>query len=113
MIKLGIYAICLSLLAPTSAFADYFAFDRGNALYENCISSESVRVAFCLGSASAYLDMMQALGYFCPGYGRTVNRRQVFDVFTKFLKENPELRHQPAASLAVQAFTKGFGCKQQ
>jgi len=41
MIKLGIYAICLSLLAPTSAFAAYF-FDTGNDLYEKCRSSETV-----------------------------------------------------------------------
>ena len=107
MIKLGIYAICLSLLAPTSAFAAYF-FDTGNDLYGKCLSSEST---LCLGSASAYFEMMQELGYSCPGSGRT--RGKVADVLTKFLKENPELRHQSAASLAVQAFIKGFGCKRQ
>jgi hypothetical protein len=55
--------------------------------------------------------MMRALGYSCTGDNLT--RRQVADVFAKFLKENPESRQKPGPSLAIEAFSKGFGCKRQ
>jgi hypothetical protein len=55
--------------------------------------------------------MMRALGYSCPGNNPT--RRQVADVFVKFLKENPESRQKPGPTLAIEAFSKGFGCKRQ
>jgi hypothetical protein len=109
IIKLGIYAICLSLLAPSSAFA---YFDRGNMIYETCSSSGISKQLACLAAASAYYDMMQVLGYFCPNTDG-LNKEQVVDVLTKFLKENPELRNRSAASLAIQAFTRGFGCKKR
>jgi len=71
MIKLGIYAICLSLLAPTSASA-IPVFDTGNDLYETCSGSGiSPGRLFCLAVASAYFDMMLALGYSCALASRT------------------------------------------
>ena len=109
MIKLGIYAICLSLLAQTSAFA---YFDKDNDLYEKCSKSEGLDHIVCMSTASAYYDMIQELGYSCAS-ARGLTRQQVGDVLTKFLKENPELRHKTAASLAIQAFTKGFDSKKQ
>jgi hypothetical protein len=55
--------------------------------------------------------MMRALGYSCNG--EKVTRWQVANVFVKFLRENPESRQKPGPSLAVDAFSKGFGCKKQ
>jgi hypothetical protein len=100
--------VCLSLLAPTSSAFAYF--DTGNAIYDSC--SRSGAELYCLGAASAYYDMMRELGYSCPNIDG-LTKRQLSDVLTKFLKESPELRHQSAASLAIRAFTKGFGCKKQ
>jgi hypothetical protein len=48
-----------------------------------------------------------------PLTGDNLTRRQVADVFAKFLKENPESRQKPGPSLAIEAFSKGFGCKRQ
>jgi hypothetical protein len=53
--------------------------------------------------------MMRALGYSCTGDNLT--RRQVADVFVRFLRENPESRQKAGPLLAIEAFSKGFGCK--
>lgn len=99
--------LCLFSLVSIRA-AGYF--DTGNDLYERCIAADKTsNRQICLATASAYLDMMRALGYACTGDKLT--RRQVADVFVKFLRENPESRQKSGPSLAVDAFTKGFGCK--
>ena len=99
---------CLFLFVSTPAAA---YFDTGNEVYERCIAADKTKHQTCLATASAYFDMMRALGYSCSG--EKVTRRQVADVFVKFLRENPESRQKPGPSLAVEAFSKGFGCKKQ
>jgi hypothetical protein len=111
--KLDVRALALSgclfffVSTPASAY-----FDTGNEIYEKCIAADkSSKRLICLATASAYLDMMRALGYSCSDDELT--RRQVADVLAKFLKENPESRQKSGPSLAVEAFSKGFGCKKQ
>ena len=100
---------CLFLFVSTPAAA---YFDTGNEVYETCIAPDkSSKRLICLATASAYLDMMRSLGYACTD--DKLSRRQVADVLVKFLKENPESRQKPGPSLAVEAFSKGFGCKKQ
>jgi hypothetical protein len=100
---------CLFLFASTPAAA---YFDTGNEIYERCTAPDKTsKRQICLATASAYLDMMRALGYSCTGDNLT--RRQVADVFVKFLRENPESRQKSGPSLAIEAFSKGFGCKRQ
>jgi hypothetical protein len=97
---------CLFLFASTPAAA---YFDTGNEVYERCIASDKTsKREICLAAANAYLDMMRALGYTCSSDNLT--RRQVADVFVKFLSENPESRQKSGPSLAIEAFSKGFGC---
>jgi hypothetical protein len=101
--------LCLSPSVSTPAAA---YFDTGNQVYERCIAPDkTTKRQICLATASGYLDMMRALGYSCNDDKLT--RRQVADVLVKFLRENPELRQQSAPSLAIEAFSKGFGCKRQ
>ena len=100
---------CLFLFVSTSAAA---YFDAGNEVYEKCIAPENTsNRLICLATATAYLDMMRELGYSCTGDNLT--RRQVADVFAKFLRENPQSRQEPGASLAIEAFSKGLGCKKR
>jgi len=91
---------CLFLLVSTSAAA---YFDAGNEVYEKCIAPENTsNRLICLATATAYLDMMRELGYSCTGDNLT--RRQVADVFAKFLRENPE----PGKSQALHWLSKRF-----
>ena len=77
---------CLFSFASTPVAA---YFDTGNEVYERCIAPDKTpKREICLAMASAYLDMMRALGYSCTGDNLT--RNQVADVFAKFLKENPD-----------------------
>ena len=100
---------CSFLLVSTPAAA---YFDTGNEVYERCIAPDKTsKHQTCLATASAYFDMMRALGYSCNG--DKVTRRQIADVFVKLLRENPESWQKPGPSLAVEAFSKGFGCKKQ
>ena len=102
-------SVCLFSFVSTPAAA---YFDTGNEVYDRCIAPDKTsKREICLATASAYLDMMRALGYSCTGDNLT--RRQVADVFAEFLKENPESRQKPGPSLAIEAFSKGFGCKRQ
>ena len=102
-------SVCLFSFVSTPAAA---YFDTGNKVYERCIAPDKTsKREICLATASAYLDMMRALGYSCTGDNLT--RRQVADVFAEFLKENPESRQKPGPLLAIEAFSKGFGCKRQ
>jgi hypothetical protein len=102
-------SVCLFLFVATPAAA---YFDTGNEVYERCIAPDKTsKRQICLATASAYLDMMRALGYACTGDNLTL--RQVADAFVKFLKENAESRQKSGPSLAIEAFSKGFGCKTQ
>jgi hypothetical protein len=92
---------CLFLFVSTSAAA---YFDTGNEVYERCIAPDnSSKHQTCLTTASAYFDMMRALGYSCNG--DKVTRRQVADVFVKFLRENPTglVEQQKARKSAVDS----------
>jgi hypothetical protein len=104
-----VVSVCLFSFASSSAAA---YFDTGNTVYERCIAPDKTsKRQICLATVSAYLDMMRALGYSCTEDKLT--RRQVADVFVKFLRENPEFRQKSGPSLAIEAFSKGFGCKRQ
>ena len=99
---------CLFLFVTSAAAY----FDAGNEVYEKCIAPENTsNRLICLATATAYLDMMRELGYSCTGDNLT--RRQVADVLAKFLRENPQSRQEPGASLAIEAFSKGLGCKKR
>ncbi len=106
---LALSALLASLVsAPAPAY-----FDRGNEIYERCIAPDkTAKRQICLATASAYLDMMRAQGYSCTS-DDNITRRQVADVLLKFLRENPESRQKPGPTLAIEAFSKGFGCKRQ
>jgi len=102
-------SVCLFSFVSTPAAA---YFDTANEVYERCIAPDKTfKREICFATASAYLDMMRALGYSCTGDNLT--RRQVADVFVQFLRENPESRQKAGPALAIEAFSKGFGCKRQ
>ncbi len=103
-------SLCLFASGATPAMA---YFDTVNQIYERCIAPDKApKRQICLATASAYLDMMKALGYSCSE-DKNVTRRQVADVLLKFLRENPESRQKTGPLLAIEAFSKGFGCKRQ
>jgi hypothetical protein len=104
--RLAAFSAGLLLLLTGPAAATYF--DTGNELYERCLAALPSPRLTCMASASAFMDMMETLGYTCPS---GLTKGQVTDVLLKYLKDHPESRHKSAASLALEAYSTAFGCK--
>lgn len=99
----------LSLASPAIA-----GFDNGNELLERCTNNQEqwFNQGLCYGLISGYFDAMQ-IAYTCSKiktHGK-INRKQVVDVVTKFLQDNPADRHLPGVMLAYRAFYVAFDCK--
>jgi hypothetical protein len=101
LLALGALAV-----VPLNCHATYF--DTGNKLFEFCTEGDRIK---CLATVSGGWDMMTALGYECQDKG--VQRGQIADVVTKYMRENPHERHLPASFLIVLAGEKFFGCKRK
>jgi hypothetical protein len=103
------------------------AFFSGNELYAIC-TSVSER-AECIGYVEGVLDVADFEGIFyhgrynlhsfeggpphyvdewCQPWG--VTSQQAVDVVTMFLRDNPQIRHNRASTLVVQAMKKAFPC---
>jgi hypothetical protein len=83
-------------------------FDTGNQLYSNCTSDKSFELGVCIATVSGAYDMMSYLSLACGS--PKVTRRQVVDVIVQYLRNNPEKRHQPAATLILPAIAAAFPC---
>lgn len=101
LLSVASVAICASY--PATAY-----FDSGNSLQHVCSDKDRTTELVCTGVASAYFDMMVALGY--SGCRDGATRKQLKDVLLKYINENPEKRDLPSSFLAIEAFSKGLGC---
>ncbi|MBG6203068.1 hypothetical protein IWQ48_004225 [Labrenzia sp. EL_13] len=99
---------------PTAAQEARDRVDRflvGNQLFKACTSND---VMFCTGYIVGVKDGLAAPGAGsdwmngCIPEGATI--RQFKDVVVKYLKQNPELRHGPAAMLVINGIVQGFHC---
>jgi hypothetical protein len=86
-------------------------FQTGNELFALCNDRDPQQKAFCMGTASGYSDMLQAMRETCAD--KNVSQGQVSDIVVKFLRIHPELRNLGAASLARAALKEAFPCPQK
>ena len=85
------------------------AFVTGNDLYSWCKDENATYLdGACLGFIEGRWDLAGGLGLICGEKG--VTGRQVRDVVFRYLQIKPEIRHQPAASLVLQAVHDAFPC---
>lgn len=101
---------CLSI---DPAFSYSYLYD-GNQLWEECDGDLSGQWGLCSGYTAAVIDSHQALMskgkyLFCAPSDATL--RQFRDVVKKHLRDHPQDRHHPAASLVIQALREAFPCK--
>ena len=110
----------VALVSAGSAVADDEVYRAstwvtGNELKQHCRSDagdffQGVCSGFAIAVAQA-VSRSRFLGWrACFPYG--VTPRQLYDVMTKFLDENPELLHRSGGFLAAQAFGEAFPCSQ-
>ena len=83
-------------------------FQSGNTLYQSCISEEATQKTFCIGYLQGSVDMMEGAQACTPG---NMTGLQVKDIFTKYMRENPEFRDKRADHLMIVIFGTLYPCK--
>jgi hypothetical protein len=108
MTKWAILLLALLCSCPSGARATYFD-DNGNKYFNRC-AKESPDIV-CYATASAFRDMMYALGYKCKKE-EGITRQQVTDILIKYLRDHPADRNDVLAFSAIRAFEESLGCTQ-
>lgn len=98
-------ALLAALLTSTPVKA---VFDTGNELHGYCSSAKGEEMSFCLGLITGYYEGF-TISFSCKATEK-VTRGQLRDVVLKFLNDNPQDRHRPAAILAARAYLLAFSC---
>jgi Rap1a immunity proteins len=117
-------AIATVIIGMTTSGASGAPFLSGNELYTSCTSPADR--GECIGYVEGVLDTADFEGLFykgnsnlhaavegsnvewCPPPGITSG--QAADVATKFLRDNPQVRHDRASSLIAQAMKAAWPC---
>ena len=129
MKRLAVVTLAISVLAPGASLSEPLS---GNQLYAVCTSSDQATSAFCigyvigetegqfLGGLMLYLNShpesrdsdyndhaSRVFGYCVP---KNASNAQLRDVVVKFLRENPERRHETARFLVMESYVAAFPC---
>lgn len=91
------------------SYADFF---DGNKLYDTCSDEDSgVKVGMCIGYILGVVDLYEGTRNsfkMSKCINANVNGGQLQDIMLKYLKRNPETRHQPGALLIRNALNETF-----
>jgi hypothetical protein len=128
--KSGLAAVCCLLLAlspaPLSAEDESF-LATGNDFLSNCDASGDLKELVCLGYVRGYISGhisgTMSARYVISSWGRKTtdlpqsfclptnfDYKQVVDVVLRFLRDKPNLRHEPLGLLMHHALRTGFPC---
>lgn len=105
---LSCIAVALTIVAPAKADP------TGNDLYSMCsnpITGDLACSAFVSGFAfgmNGQANADEAMPLFC--YPQDAAMLQLAHVYRNYLTDNPELRHQPAVDLLVDAMHHNWAC---
>ena len=81
----------------------------GNKLHEFCTNNQMD--AFCSGYIIGAADVLSTLSTKRSCVPQGVNGEQVRDVVKRFLRLNPQVRHEPGAQVVAMALSDAFPCK--
>ena len=84
------------------------AFLDGNYLWEVCESENHEDRAHCMGVILGFTDALSEHDLIC--LEGAVTRQQVRDIFVKYLRVHPEIRHYRAYITARNAFIEVWPC---
>jgi archaeosine-15-forming tRNA-guanine transglycosylase len=102
-VKVALATIALWALSSTSVPADVY---DGNEITTLCRTDKEFVAGYVAGAVEK--TRKSSAVYCLPEKATVVQGR---DVFCKFLQENPEQRHRPAAELLDVAFGSVWPCK--
>jgi hypothetical protein len=104
--------ILLGTLCPLTALSQALTSDRiviGDQLFADCDDGgDTPNGDACLHYIAGVVDTLLMHKEICPPSGITI--AQLADIVTKYLRENPEVRHFTAASDATVALARVFPC---
>ncbi|MBA8881683.1 Rap1a/Tai family immunity protein [Phyllobacterium myrsinacearum] len=108
--RIALFAIACAA-SVNSAHAGFY---NGNDLYNVCKDNTKDEYILCLGytqgSADSF-DVIRLLSKKEPCLLSPISGEQVADVVTKYLKNNPDKRHEPGGFLVNKALTEAFCSK--
>lgn len=101
-------ALMCSALSLSGKAEEGGIFFSGNDIYSICIADSAMDHQLCRAYVAGAYDLWQELyGNLCtPDFKLS----QATDVFVKFLRENPEVRHLTGAALVVRALNSAYPC---
>lgn len=107
------FAIASILLLVQTMPARAQFFDTGSELLEYCSAGKRTPpMAYCLGVVSTIADSYEGdrSQDFCFSLPQGTTQNQLAAVVKKWLDQNPENLHMPAALLVQYAFFEAFPC---
>ena len=105
MKHLAISLAVLMLMWSGDAKAKKGFYESGNDLFTQCTSKNVAEEMACGGFITGVVDTSHLI---CPP--KTVNRGQLRDIVIKYLKENPQVRHNSGAGLVLASLITLFPC---
>lgn len=109
---LAILVILMVLALPARhASAQQVDLHSGHYVHQSCeLGKKSVpHEAFCIGFLIGTVDTLFRSGAICER--PNIDRNKAFEVIKRFLKDHPEDRELPAATLAAIALIEAFPCQ--
>ena len=108
--------LALAMVVMVSPAWGAVVFKNGNKLLSDCNESlGSHSEAFCIGYIMGVYDAIQSndgtLNGFTNCSGDFVVNGQIRDVVVKWLKDNPQHRHNGASGLISHALQEAFPCQ--
>lgn len=105
------------MLLTLTSVAVNAGFDSGNRLYEDCSGETYFNRGYCGGYIVGIVDTIESMqssgllpkNAMCIPEG--VTKGQLADVVTKYLADNPAIRHGDAGNLVPEALNAAFPCQ--
>lgn len=104
--RVGIALSLFLLVSPAAA-----SFNNGNKVLEQCQGGTDFHNGYCLGVVAGLADAISASHGQQICVPNTATLGQIRDVLIQFLRQYPDIRHQPAGLLAYAALLTAFPCR--
>jgi len=106
--------IFLIMLCPLTALSQALTSDmivNGDQLFSDCVNGgDAPNGNACLHYIAGAADVLLMHKEICVPSGVTIS--QLADIVTKYLRDNPEVRHFTAASSTTVALARVFPCNE-
>ena len=107
--KIAVLLLLLAFAFP--AVAEEKPYFSGQELLNDCTSKKALPRGFCIGFVNGLVNgyvFSDRNTYLCPPANSNVGQWE--RVIIKYLEDNPQMLHEPASVLAINAMFEAFPC---